>query len=211
MSFAIGPTVSSCVGAIGYTPSIGTNPNVVFRPTTPQSAAGIRIEPAESVPKATSASSFATATAEPLDDPPGIKLSPQWISRVCRNSHSYRRQPPPTLTGWFFRQIARHAGARSPDMSASRFAGELCLARNSEPAVVTTPFMSIRSFTASRSFLFPGGGGQYSMNARSRVALTGRAFGIAQPLSQLIECHPGQDRPGSRAAEHDSKQLIGLA
>ena len=37
-----------------------------------QQAAGTRIEPPVSVPKATSADPFATATAEPLDDPPGM-------------------------------------------------------------------------------------------------------------------------------------------
>src|SRR5437868_12958776 len=68
---------------------------------------------------------------------------------------------------------------------ASRFAGDACLARNSEPAVVTTPFISIKSFTASRNFLLSFEGGQYSMKALSRVELSGRAFGIAQPLSQV--------------------------
>ncbi len=65
-----GPTVS-IEGASGYTPSSGTRPQVVFRPAIPQQAAGIRTEPPVSVPRATSASSAATATAEPLDDPPG--------------------------------------------------------------------------------------------------------------------------------------------
>jgi hypothetical protein len=50
----------------------GTSPNVVFSPKTPQHAAGTRTEPAVSVPNATSAVPFATATAEPLDEPPGI-------------------------------------------------------------------------------------------------------------------------------------------
>ena len=48
---------------------------------------------------------------------------------------------------------------------ASRFAGGLCFARNSEPAVVTTPLISIRSLTASRSFLLSFGTGQYAINA----------------------------------------------
>src|SRR6516225_7636631 len=65
-----GPTVSRD-GASGYTPSSGTRPQLVFRPTTPQQAAGIRTEPPVSVPSATSASPVATATAEPLDEPPG--------------------------------------------------------------------------------------------------------------------------------------------
>src|SRR5580692_4767331 len=49
-------------------------PKVVFKPTTPQQAAGTRIEPAVSVPKATSALPLATATADPLDEPPGMSL-----------------------------------------------------------------------------------------------------------------------------------------
>src|SRR6476659_6441684 len=75
------------------------------------------------------------------------------------------------------RAIAKHF--------ASRFAGEACFARNSEPAVVTTPFMSIKSLTASRNFLLSFDCGQYSMKALSRGELAGRAFGIAQPLSQV--------------------------
>ena len=43
------PTVSSD-GARGHTPSRDTRPQVVLRPTTPQHAAGVRIEPAVSVP-----------------------------------------------------------------------------------------------------------------------------------------------------------------
>jgi hypothetical protein len=45
--------------------------------------------------------------------------------------------------------------------------------------------MSIKSFTASRNFLLSFDGGQYSMKALSRVGLCGRAFGVAQPLSQV--------------------------
>ena len=75
MSFAIGPTVSKYFGEIGYTPSRETSPKVVFNPRMPQQAAGTRMEPPVSVPNETSAEPFATATAEPLDEPPGIILS----------------------------------------------------------------------------------------------------------------------------------------
>src|SRR3954467_2302402 len=74
ISFPIGPTTSRCLGSNGYTPLIETRPNVVFRPTMPQQAAGTRIDPAVSVPNATSASPFATATALPEDHPPGIRM-----------------------------------------------------------------------------------------------------------------------------------------
>ena len=71
---AIGPTVS-IDGASGHMPSSGMRPKVVFRPTTPHHAAGLRIDPAVSVPSATSASSTpgATATPDPLDEPPGTR------------------------------------------------------------------------------------------------------------------------------------------
>ncbi len=44
-------------------PADGTDPNVGFSPTTPHSAAGMRIDPAVSVPMATSAKPAATAAA----------------------------------------------------------------------------------------------------------------------------------------------------
>src|SRR6266571_3871767 len=71
-SLAIGPTVSKYFGEIGNTPLMGTRPKVVFKPAMPQQAAGTRTEPAVSVPKATSAVPSATATADPLDEPPGM-------------------------------------------------------------------------------------------------------------------------------------------
>jgi len=48
-SRAIGPIVSR-LGASGHTPVSGTRPQVVFRPATPQHAAGMRIEPPVSEP-----------------------------------------------------------------------------------------------------------------------------------------------------------------
>jgi hypothetical protein len=78
------------------------------------------------------------------------------------------------------RAIARHA--------ASFSAGALVLARYSEPAEVTTPFMSIESFTAKRSFWLLGLDGQYSINARSRVALAaGPILGMGAQLLRHIE------------------------
>src|SRR6476659_9581456 len=77
MSLPIGPTVSKCSASIGNTPSKGTSPKVVFKPTIPEHAAGTRTDPDVSVPKATSAIPLVIATAEPLDEPPGIYLCNQ--------------------------------------------------------------------------------------------------------------------------------------
>ena len=69
---AIGPTWSK-LGASGKTPSIATRPCVGLKPAIPQQAAGMRIEPPLSVPRAASASPVTSATAEPPLDPPGIR------------------------------------------------------------------------------------------------------------------------------------------
>ena len=71
-SSASGPPVSK-LAASGQQPSSETRPCVGLCPTTPQHAAGIRIEPAESVPSAASASPAASAAAEPPLDPPATR------------------------------------------------------------------------------------------------------------------------------------------
>src|SRR5215207_5374543 len=69
---AIGPAWSK-VGASGNTPSSETTPNVGLKPTTAQHAAGIRIDPPESVPSAASAKPAASAAADPPLDPPAVR------------------------------------------------------------------------------------------------------------------------------------------
>src|SRR5690242_15114696 len=69
---AIGPTWSK-LDASGKQPSAETSPYVGLKPTTPQQAAGIRIEPPESVPSAASARPAASAAADPPLEPPAIR------------------------------------------------------------------------------------------------------------------------------------------
>jgi hypothetical protein len=54
-------------------------------PTTPEKAAGWRIEPPVSVPVAPKATRAATAAAEPPDEPPGTsgRLSPRRRQGLC--------------------------------------------------------------------------------------------------------------------------------
>ncbi len=54
----------------GSMPVVLIAPRVGFNPTTPLKAAGIRPEPAVSVPSANETRPLATATAEPELDPP---------------------------------------------------------------------------------------------------------------------------------------------
>lgn len=51
----------------------GSRPFDVFSPNTPHHAAGIRTDPAPSLPVASSTRSAATATAEPAEEPPGVR------------------------------------------------------------------------------------------------------------------------------------------
>lgn len=55
----------------GATPSREIRPWLDFIPATPQSAAGMRTEPPVSDPTARGTTPPATATADPLDEPPG--------------------------------------------------------------------------------------------------------------------------------------------
>src|SRR5438105_6212499 len=71
-SAAIGPAWSY-VGASGKHPSSGTRPKLGLKPVIPQQAAGMRIEPPLSVPRATSARPAAIAAAEPPLDPPASR------------------------------------------------------------------------------------------------------------------------------------------
>ena len=66
---AIGPAVSN-VRFLGAMPSRLTSPVVGRRPTMPLNAAGLRTEVLVSVPTAATARLAATATAEPLLEPP---------------------------------------------------------------------------------------------------------------------------------------------
>ena len=59
-------------GIAGTTPVVGTTPDDGFRPTIPQLAAGIRPDPAVSVPSENTTSPTATTTAEPELDPPAM-------------------------------------------------------------------------------------------------------------------------------------------
>ena len=58
-------------------PYLETRPYVGLTPTTPQSAAGWRMEPPVSVPVAAAHRRAATAAAEPPEEPPGTTPSSQ--------------------------------------------------------------------------------------------------------------------------------------
>ena len=65
--------VSSASAAI-FTPARLMVPKLGLNPTMPQNDDGLRTDPPVWVPKASGAMKSATAAAEPLDEPPGVRL-----------------------------------------------------------------------------------------------------------------------------------------
>ena len=64
--------MQSSVRHAGTTPAVETRPRLGLRPTMLLNMAGMRPDPAVSVPSATGTRPVATATPEPELDPPGI-------------------------------------------------------------------------------------------------------------------------------------------
>jgi len=59
----------------GTTPSVDQRPSVTFKPTVPVMHAGIRTEPAVSLPSARAAEPSSRVTPAPLDEPPGARCA----------------------------------------------------------------------------------------------------------------------------------------
>ena len=137
------------LGASGHTPSNEIRPCVVFRPHTPQHAAGIRTEPPVSHPNATSASPVATATADPLEEPPGISPGSSGLTGVP--NHGLVPSGSIASSSRFAFPTNRASAARQPaSHTASRSAASAAEAMARQPAVVGTPATSMMSFPATR-------------------------------------------------------------
>ena len=59
-----------------------TRPRLGLMPNTPLQAAGMRMEPPASPPRASGTMPEATATADPPDEPPGLRAGSQglWVA-----------------------------------------------------------------------------------------------------------------------------------
>src|ERR1039457_4284631 len=115
----------------------------------PQQAAGIRTEPPVWVPSPTSASPLATATAEPLDEPPGTRPASSGFTGVpdhgfvpAADQHSSVRLVLPTILA------PDRPAAATP--AAACAAGLACSGVARQPAVVGRPSTSMQSLPASR-------------------------------------------------------------
>ena len=120
-SAASGPTWSS-VRDSGTTPSVDTSPNDGFRPTMPQAAAGMRIEPPVSVPIVASAMPAATLAADPPLDPPGDRVGSCGLRAGAERGVLVRRAERELVQVGLADERPRRpgAGARSPARRARR-------------------------------------------------------------------------------------------
>src|SRR5689334_23354530 len=71
-------TAAPCMDSLVVGP-IGVSPRPGFRPTRPQQAAGMRIEPPPSLAPAHGTMPAATAAADPPEDPPGVRPRSQGL------------------------------------------------------------------------------------------------------------------------------------
>ena len=142
---AIGPAWSK-LGASGKQPSSGTRPWLGLKPTTPHHAAGIRIEPPESVPRAASASPAASAAAEPPLEPPARRPGATGFGTVPKCGFC---DEIPYANSWRFVLPTVAYPAASSRATDSAVRSGTCSANMIEPYVVTSPAVSNRSLTAS--------------------------------------------------------------
>ena len=92
---------------------------------------------------------MATATADPLDDPPGASEGSSGFSGVP--NHGLIPVTPSASSCRFVLPTTRAPATRRPArQAASVAAGTAASASTRDPAVVGTPAMSMRSFTATR-------------------------------------------------------------
>ena len=95
-------------------------PQVVFRPTVPQQAEGLRIDPAVSLPMAMSTSPSASATALPLELPPGMHAGSNGFTGVPKCGFT---PVPPQASSWrFVLPTMAASAARSGAMQAASWA-----------------------------------------------------------------------------------------
>src|SRR5215470_12605795 len=125
------------------TPRRETRPYVGFSPTTPQKAAGSRIEPPVSVPSAAWHSWAATAAPEPPEEPPGTRVPSHGLRVVP--SAEFSVDDPMANSSQLSLPTTTAPAARRRAVTVASYAGTND-SRMREPAVVRRPRVQITSF-----------------------------------------------------------------
>ena len=122
-----------------------TRPYVGFSPTTPQQAAGWRIDPPVSVPRAATHSSAATAAAEPPLEPPGTWESFQGFRLAPKAEYSVE-EPIPNSSRLVL-PIRKYCCDRNASTAVAEYGGTKP-PRMRDPHVVGRPSVQMLSLTA---------------------------------------------------------------
>src|SRR5580658_10272184 len=121
-------------------------PYVGLKPTTPQNAAGSRIEPPVSLPKPSGAMPAATAALDPPDEPPGTRVSSHGLRVTPRALFSHELPIANSSRLVFPIGIAPASMARA---TAVAVYGAIQVARIFDAQVVRVPVRHMLSLTAS--------------------------------------------------------------
>ena len=145
----IAQAVSSVVES-GIAPCLGVSRAVFLKPTSPCSAAGMRIEPPVSEPIAAHAAPVATETAPPEVEPPGMRGSAS--SKAVAGLAGVPKcglmpTPEKANSDMFVRPISAAPARRKRATAGQSAAAGGFVASTVEPAAVTSPRTSNRSFT----------------------------------------------------------------
>src|SRR5262249_30106932 len=122
-----------------------TVPYVGRSPTIPHSAAGCLIEPPVSEPSAHGASPPATAAAEPPEEPPGTRVGSHGL---CDGPHAEFSVDEPIANSSMFVLPSTGSPAALQRAATVESATGMKPERIFDAAVVSTPFVEIRSFSA---------------------------------------------------------------
>ena len=153
--------------------SSGTRPLWGLRPNRPQNAAGMRIDPAPSVPSATPHSPAAAAAPDPPLDPPGVRSSAHGLRVTPKAGVSVNGQIVSSGT-FVLPMTTAPAARRRRTTSASR--GRGVRSEASVPRAVASPATSVSSLIATGT----PSSGRASPRAAAGVGLVGlgeRALG----------------------------------
>ena len=147
--------VSSVVDR-GTAPVVGTSRAVFLKPTMPLSAAGMRMEPPVSEPRATNAAPVATDTAAPDEEPPGTRGAPGSVPNRASSAAGVPKcgltpTPEKANSTMFVRPMSAPPAARRRATAGLSMLAAGASASTVDPAGVGWPAMSNRSFTDTAS------------------------------------------------------------
>ena len=134
----------SSVKESGNAPPVGTRCRVGLKPTSPHSAAGMRVEPPVSLPTAISHMPSTTATAPPEVEPPGMRARSAGLPGVpkCGLTPTPENANSVMLV---LATITAPAAQRRLTTTASARAGLPSSSSSFDPARVTSPATSNKS------------------------------------------------------------------